>query len=76
MNSIFAEILKNEYWDRLINFEEKKFIEENLKNGQMIIKNADLYSSHIFNLLGSGKVKVSYRLKPGGVEKNIYYTGC
>ena len=73
INSIFAEILKNECWDRLINFEEKKFIEENLKNGQMIIKNADLYSSHIFNLLGSGKVKVSYRLKPGGVENNIYY---
>ncbi|MBE3093916.1 MAG: alginate lyase family protein, partial [Actinobacteria bacterium] len=71
INSIFAEILKNECWDRLINFEEKKFIEENLKNGQMIIKNADLYSSHIFNLLGSGKVKVSYRLKPEGVENNI-----
>jgi len=74
INSIFAEILTNECWDRLINLDTKNFITENLKNGQTIIKNADLYSNHIFNLLGSGKVKVFYRLKPEGVEKNIYYT--
>jgi len=73
INSIFERVLKNECWDRLINFEEKKFIEENLLEGQTIIKNADLYSSHIFDLLGSGKIKVSYRLKPEGVENNIYH---
>jgi hypothetical protein len=75
INSIFSEILTDECWDRLINLDAKNFIIENLKNGQMIIKNADLSSSHIFDLLGSGKVKVSYRLKPKGVENNIYSMG-
>ncbi|MBM3712070.1 MAG: hypothetical protein FJW56_01320 [Actinobacteria bacterium] len=73
INAIFAEIIKDECWDRVINFKEEKFIKENLKDGQTIIKNADLYISHVFNLLGSGKVKVSYRLKPEGVEDNLYH---
>jgi len=73
INSIFSGILTDKCWNRLINLDTRNFIKENLKNGQIIIKNADLYSSHIFDLLGSGKVKVSYRLKPAGVEKNVYY---
>src|SRR4030043_1384450 len=48
INLIFTEILTNECWDRLINLDTKNFITENLINGQTIIKNADLYSSHIF----------------------------
>jgi len=73
INSIFKKFFTNECWDRLINSDTRDFIKENLRNGQIIIKNADLSSRHIFDLLGSGKVKVSYRLKPKGVEKNIYH---
>lgn len=72
INSIFTEILKNESWDKLINLDTRKFITENLEEGQTIIKNADLCSSHIFDLLGSEEIKVSYRLKPEGVENNKY----
>ena len=74
MSSILKETIRDKCWDNLIGFEEKNFIKENLENNQAIIDQAELYINHIFNLLGSGKVKVSYNLNPQGVEGNVYHS--
>ena len=74
INSIFSKVPGNECWDRLINLNARDFIIKNLKNRQLIIENADLYISHVFDLLGSGSIRVYYGLKPEGVENNVYYT--
>lgn len=68
------KIDKNLFLNSIIRDADKKFIISKLSKGEKnkIIELADEICRHKFNLLGSGKVKISYSLKPKGTEGYIY----
>ncbi len=68
------KIDKNPFLDSIISKDDKKFIISKLsiKEKNKIIEAAEEVCRHDFDLLGSGKVKVSYFLKPKGVEGYVY----
>jgi len=71
-NIIFKKIIKSDFYKLITNEKNKEFIIRNIKKGNDIITRADDICNHIFELLGSGRVKVRYNLDPNGVEKYNY----
>ncbi|MBA7509012.1 hypothetical protein ES705_00949 [subsurface metagenome] len=68
------KINKNLFLNSIIKDVDKKFIISKLpkREKNKIIDLADEICEHKFDLLGSGKVKISYSLKPKGTEGHIY----
>jgi len=73
--SFFKKITKNNFYELVVNRKDKEFIIKNIKQSNDIIKKADDICNHIFDLLGSNKVKVKYNLNTAGVEKYNYAMG-
>jgi len=68
------KIDKNLFLNSIIRDTDKKFIISKLSRGEKnkIIELADEICRHKFDLLGSGRVKISYSSKPKGVEGYKY----
>jgi len=68
------KINKNYFLNSILNDIDKKFIISKLSEREKgkIINLADEFCEHKFNLLGSGKVMVSYSLEPKGTEGHQY----
>ena len=68
------KIDKNLFFNSIIDADDINFIVSKLSEGNKnrIIKEADEICRHEFDLLGSGKIKVSYSLKPKGVGGYTY----
>jgi len=64
----------NKIYNLIVTSKDKKFINNIISTSERnnIIKIADDICNHIFDLLGSGKVKVKYNLDADGMEKYSY----
>jgi len=68
------KINNNLFLNSIIKDADKKFIITRLseKEKNEIVEMADEICEHKFDLLGSGKIKISYSLKPEGTDGHIY----
>lgn len=73
----FGKSMFDEKWhgifNNIINIKDKNFISENIHNAGEIIQDANDVCEHFFDILGSGRIKISYGLKAKGIEGFSYY---
>ena len=66
------QIINKNKFNKIVNIEDLEFIRNHFSGKRKLVDFANEICNHNFDLLGSGKVHVSYNLEPRGLENNVY----
>lgn len=71
-SEFIKQIINKNKFNKVVNIEDLGFIRNHFSEKSKLIDHANEICNHNFDLLGSGKVHISYNLEPRGLENNVY----
>jgi len=71
-SKFIKQIFNKNKFNKIVNIEDLEFIRNHFSGKRKLVDFANETCNHNFDLLGSGKVHVSYNLKSAGLENNVY----